>query len=146
RLEEAGATIQYPMAEYTVMGFAEMVPKIPAHFRLLRSVGRRFRDGEFDLAILVDYPGFHLRLAESAHRAGVKVLYYIAPQLWAWRPERARRFAPVVDRLAVILPFEEQFFATVGMRAEYVGHPLVDRGPVPDRIAARAELGLPPNG
>jgi lipid-A-disaccharide synthase len=93
--------------------------------------------------ILIDYPGFHLRVAEAAHRAGTKVLYYIAPQLWAWRPERARRLAAAVDRLAVVLPFERDFFEKLGLRSEYVGHPLVDRtAPLP-RERARAQLGIP---
>ncbi len=67
-------------------------------------------------------------MAEAARRAGIPVLYYIAPQLWAWRPQRAKRLAAACDRLAVILPFEEAFFRNVGVQAEYVGHPLLDRG------------------
>ena len=82
-------------------------------------------------------------MAEAAHRAGTKVLYYIAPQLWAWRPERARRLAAAVDRLAVVLPFEQQFFNGLGLRSDYVGHPLVDRPPGPSRREARARLGIP---
>ena len=76
-------------------------------------------------------------MAEAARTAGTKVLYYIAPQLWAWRPERARRLAAAVDRLAVVLPFEQPFFSGLGLRSEYLGHPLVDRAPAPSRAAAR---------
>ncbi|HEX7024772.1 MAG TPA: lipid-A-disaccharide synthase, partial [Gemmatimonadales bacterium] len=84
------------------------------------------------------------RLAEAAHRQGVKVLYYVAPQLWAWRPGRARRLAGSVDRLAAVLPFEAEFFSGHGIRAEYVGHPLLDRPPLPDRASARRALGVAP--
>jgi lipid-A-disaccharide synthase len=140
-LEAAGATIRFPMEQYTVIGFFEVLGKIPAHLRLLRQLGRDFRAGRYDLVIPVDYPGFNIRLSESARQAGVRSLYYIAPQLWAWRPGRARRFAAAVDGVGVILPFEPGFFAGVGIRAEFVGHPLVELAR-PDRGAARTALGL----
>ncbi|HEU4682268.1 MAG TPA: lipid-A-disaccharide synthase [Gemmatimonadales bacterium] len=143
QMEQAGATLRYRMEGLAAFGLVEVVTKIRAHYRLLRVLQNDFRTGRYDLVILVDYPGFHLRVAEAAHRAGTKVLYYIAPQLWAWRPGRARRFAAAVDRLAVVLPFEQMFFGGLGLRSEYVGHPLVDRGPWPTRAAARAQLGIP---
>jgi len=142
-LRRAGATIRYPMEGLAAFGVVEVVTKIRAHFRLLRALQEDFRVGRYDLLVLIDYPGFHLRVAEAAHRVGTKVLYYIAPQLWAWRPERARRLAAAVDRLAVVLPFERDFFEGLGLRSEYVGHPLVDRtAPLP-RDRARAQLGIP---
>ena len=143
RMEEAGASIRYRMEGLAAFGVVEIVTKIRAHYRLLRALQADFRVGRYDLAILVDYPGFHLRVAEAAHRAGTKVLYYIAPQLWAWRPERARRLAAAVDRLAVVLPFEQTFFGRLGVRSDYVGHPLVDRPAGPSRDRARAQLGIP---
>lgn len=142
RMAAAGARVRFPMEEYTVIGFVEILGKIPAHLRLLRTLEAEFRAGRYDLLIVIDYPGFHVRLAEAARRHGVKVLYYIAPQLWAWRPGRARRLSGAVDRLAVVLPFEAEFFAEHGIAAEYVGHPLLDRPPLPTRTAARAALGL----
>jgi len=144
RMAEAGATIRYPMEGLAAFGLVEVVTKLSAHLRLLRALRRDFETGRYDLVILIDYPGFHVRVAEAARRAGTKVLYYIAPQLWAWRPGRARRFAAAVDRLAVVLPFEQPFFGGLGLRSEYVGHPLVDQGPWPARAAARARLGLAP--
>jgi lipid-A-disaccharide synthase len=141
----AGGRVLFPMERYTVMGFAEIVHKIPAHAHLFFDLRRRFRRGEYDLVILVDYPGFHLRLGRAARRAGVKVLYYIAPQLWAWRPERAPRLRAAADRLAVIFPFEAPFFAGLGIEADYVGHPLLDRRPWPSRDEARVALGIAPD-
>lgn len=142
RMREAGAEVLWPMERYTVMGLAEIVSKVPAHYRLLRSLRRRFADRWYDLVILIDYPGFHLRVAEAARGAGLPVLYYIAPQLWAWRPQRASRFREAVNRFAVIFPFEAGFFQSLGLAAEYVGHPLMDRSPPRSRETARASLGL----
>ncbi len=144
RMAEAGATVRYPMEGLAAFGIVEVVSKLGAHWRLLRALRDDFRAGRYDLVILIDYPGFHLRVAEAARGAGTKVLYYIAPQLWAWRPERARRLAAAVDRLAVVLPFEQPFFGGLGLRSDYVGHPLVDRTPPPSRDAARASFGVRP--
>lgn len=143
-MAQAGATLRYDMEGLAAFGFVEIVSKLGAHLRLLRALRQDLRAGRYDLVILIDYPGFHMRVAEAARAAGTKVLYYIAPQLWAWRPERARRLAAAVDRLAVVLPFEQPFFSGLGLRSEYVGHPLVDRAAVPTRAAARESLGIPP--
>jgi lipid-A-disaccharide synthase len=143
QMEQAGATLRYRMEGLAAFGVVEVVTKIRAHYHLLRALQKDFQAGRYDLVILVDYPGFHLRVAEAAHAAGTKVLYYIAPQLWAWRPERARRLAAAVNRLAVVLPFEQTFFERLGLRSEYVGHPLVDRGRVPTREQARGQLSIP---
>ena len=143
RMAAAGAEIRYPMEGLAAFGLVEVVTKLRAHLRLLRALRADFRAHRYDLVILIDYPGFHVRVAESARQAGTKVLYYIAPQLWAWRPGRARRFASAVDRLAVVLPFEQRFFGGLGLRSDYVGHPLVDRGVWPTRAEARVRLGVP---
>ena len=142
QMAQAGATLRYRMEGLAAFGLVEVVTKIRAHYRLLRALQNDFKVGRYDLVILVDYPGFHVRVAEAAHATGTKVLYYIAPQLWAWRPGRARRLAAAVDRLAVVLPFEQMFFGGLGLRSEYVGHPLVDRGPWPTREEARTQLGI----
>lgn len=145
RMAEAGANVLISMDGFAAFGIVEVIEKVPAHYRLLKRMEREFARAEYDLVILIDYPGFHLYVAEAAHRAGIPVLYYIAPQLWAWRPERAKRLAAACDRLAVILPFEEAFFRNVGVKADYVGHPLLDRAAPPTRAAARAALGIEAN-
>lgn len=139
----AGATIRRSIEGLSAMGLVEILDKLPAHLRLLRQLKRDFAARRYDLVIPIDYPGFHLRVAEAAKRCGIPVLWYIAPQFWAWRPERAVRFSKAVDRLAVILPFEPAFFGGVRVTADYVGHPLVDREALPTRGAARAALELP---
>src|SRR5256885_7884644 len=131
------------MERMSVVGFVEALWKLPAHFRLLARVREAFRTKRYDLAILVDYPGYHLRAAAAAHAAGVPVLYYIAPQLWAWAPGRVRRLA-AVRRLAVILPFEEKFFRERGVAATFVGHPLRGRPPSPSRGEAPRPPGADP--
>lgn len=143
RMEAAGATLRYRMEGLAAFGLVEVVTKLGAHWRLLQALRRDFAARRYELVILIDYPGFHLRVAEAARTSGTKVLWYIAPQLWAWRPERARRLAAAVDRLAVVLPFEQAFFGGLGLRSDYVGHPLVDRMPAPARDEARRRLGLP---
>ncbi len=142
-LRSAGATIRSPIDGLGAMGLVEILDALPAHYRLLRSLRRDFRSHRYDLVIPIDYPGFHQYVAESARASGIPVLWYIAPQLWGWRPGRAKRFAKAVDRLAVILPFEPAFFGAAGIEAHYVGHPLVDGILRPDRAAARALLGVP---
>jgi lipid-A-disaccharide synthase len=142
RMEQAGAVLRYRMEGLAAFGVVEVLTKIRAHYKLLRAMHADFHSDRYDLVILVDYPGFHLRVAEAAHAAGTKVLYYIAPQLWAWRPGRARRLAAAVDRLAVVLPFEQTFFGELGLRSEYVGHPLLDGKSWPTREQARTQLGI----
>jgi len=143
-LLEAGADVRYPMEQYTVLGFAEAVRKIPAHLGLLRTLQKQFTRQAYDLVVMVDYPGFNLRLGEAARRAGIPTLYYVAPQLWAWRPGRARRLRRAATRVAAILPFEERFFRGVGIETSFVGHPLAERC-WPDRTEARRALGIPPD-
>jgi lipid-A-disaccharide synthase len=142
-LEAAGATIVCSIDRLSTLGLLETVWHLPAHIALYRRLKRALAAGSYDLVIPVDYPGFNLRLSQAAKAAGVPVLFYIAPQLWAWRPGRAKRFAAAVDRMAVILPFEEDFFNKVGLASTFVGHPLLDGDAWPDRSHAREELGVP---
>jgi len=143
-LERAGVRLLDRMENFSVVGFVEALAKIPAHYRLLGRVKKAFNDKRYDLVILVDYPGYHLRAAAAAAAAGIPVLYYIAPQMWAWGQNRVRKLASV-NQLAVILPFEEAFFRERGVAATFVGHPLKDRPAPPSREAARGLLGIEAN-
>lgn len=137
----AGVGLLERIDSLEAMGFAQPVLRLWTHLRLLARLRRRFQGGRYDLVILVDYPGFNLRVAEAAARAGIPALYYIAPQVWAWGPARAERLRRSVRSVAVILPFEEPFFAARGVPATFVGHPLLDSC-YPSRAEARRQLSL----
>jgi lipid-A-disaccharide synthase len=142
RMAAAGVAIVHPADGLAAHGLVEAAASLPRHARLLRQVAQRFGRAHPDLAILIDYPGFHLAAARAARAAGVPVLHYVAPQLWAWGRWRTARLRAAVNRLAVILPFEEPFFRSAGIEARFVGHPLLDE-PARSRAAARDALGLP---
>jgi lipid-A-disaccharide synthase len=126
RMEEADVQILFRASEVAVVGITEVLPKMRSIRRALNGLKDALRDNPPDLVILIDYPGFNLNLAKKAHDLGIPVLYYIPPQVWAWREGRAKKIAKRVDRVAVILPFEEGFYSRCGIQVEYVGHPLLD--------------------
>ena len=147
RMAAAGVELLERSERLAVMGFIEVVKHIPQHYALLRRLRERLQSGSVALLILVDYPGFNMKLAAEAHRAGVPVLYYITPQVWAWGAGRLEKMARTVTRAAVILPFEESLLASHGVRATFVGHPLLDRASeLPSRDEARRSLGIPIGG
>lgn len=145
RMESAGVRL----LERTtgIIGFVEVLRHIPAHWRLLRRLRARFASGEVGLAVLIDYGGFNLRVAAAARAAGVPVLYYITPQVWASRAGRLKTMARVITRAAVILPFEEALLRAHGVDATFVGHPLLDRATdLPSKAEARRRLGMREDG
>lgn len=145
RMEREGVELLAGLDRLAVMGFAEVVRDLPFFYRLERQVRRELRETPPDLVIPIDYPGFNLRLARRAHEAGIPVLYYIAPQVWAWKQERAARLARHADRLAVILPFEEPLFRKHGAKVSFVGHPLAEAmDGLPPRESFCRGLGLDP--
>lgn len=145
RMAAEGVELLADLDDLAVMGFGEVVGRLPFFLRLKRRVWQRIERPRVDLVVPIDYPGFNLRLAEQAHRLQIPVLYYIAPQVWAWHASRARKLARFADRVAVILPFEEAFFRDAGAAATFVGHPLLE---VPRRVEPHAEwaarVGLAP--
>ena len=147
-MQGAGVELLHDVSQMAVMGFVEVLRHVPAHYALLRRLRARLRSGRVRLLVLIDYPGFNLRVAAVARRAGVPVLYFITPQVWAWRKHRLAGMARVITRAAVILPFEEALLRAHGIEATFVGHPMLDRAehlaPTPE--AARAELALPRDG
>jgi lipid-A-disaccharide synthase len=129
--------------EMAVMGLFEIVSHFGVIYRAFKLLKSRLLSDKPDLLILIDYPGFNLRLAAVAKRAGVKVLYYITPQVWAWHSSRAKKIARLVDHAAVILPFEAPFFERVGLPVTFVGHPLLEMAlPSMSKDDARHEFGL----
>lgn len=142
-LEAAGASLLARNEDFAVMGFVEVLAHVPKHWLLLRALKRRLAGGQVGLVVLLDYPGFNLKLAAVAHAAGVPVLYYITPQVWAWGHGRLKALATTVTRAACILPFEEALLRAHGVNASFVGHPLLDRAlAMPSRAEARERLGV----
>lgn len=126
RMAAEGVELFADLSELAIMGFTEVVRHLPRILRLERRVRAALASERVDLIIPIDYPGFNLRLARHARRVGIPVLWYIAPQVWAWRPGRMRALARDAAAVAVVLPFEEEFLRSAGVRAQFVGHPLLD--------------------
>ncbi|MFC1661619.1 lipid-A-disaccharide synthase, partial [Gemmatimonadota bacterium] len=146
RMREAGVELLAGLDDLAVMGFVEVLRHLPFFWRLEKRLKAILEAGEVDLVLPIDYPGFNLRAAREAHRRGIPVLYYIAPQVWAWKPHRARRLAGEADRIAVILPFEEQVFHEAGGEVRFVGHPLLEQtGGIPPRNDFLESHGLDPS-
>ena len=147
RMAAEGVELVAGLGDLAVMGFVEVIFRLPFFWRLERRILAIIQSQKIDLVIPVDYPGFNLRITERARAAGVPVIYYIAPQVWAWKAGRTARLSRAADRVAVILPFEEEIFRREGGRAEFVGHPLLDRdAAVPSREAFCEASGLDPTG
>ncbi len=124
RMREAGVRAVVDASQLAVVGLVEVVSHLPRIFGLYRRLCRVARQERPELAILTDSPDFHLRLAGRLKRAGIPVVYLVAPQVWAWRRGRLRVLRRTVDRLLCIFPFEEAFFRRHGVNAYYIGHPL----------------------
>ena len=145
RMREAGVETLVDASQMAVVGLVEVI----AHFGIIShaylTLKKIITTEPPDLLILIDYPDFNLRIARLARRAGVRVLYYISPQVWAWRVGRVKKIGRVVDRMAVVFPFEMPFYEREGVPVTFVGHPLVDAvHPSMSRAEAQALFGLDP--
>jgi lipid-A-disaccharide synthase len=147
RMRDAGCRLVIDAKNIAVVGLAEVVthlPKIWSEFRkLLRTVDTQ----KPDAAILIDFPDWNLRLARELHRRRIPVIYYVSPQLWAWRPKRIAQIQRYVAKMLVIFPFEERWYRERGVEAEYVGHPLADLpapGPAPPLRSPQIPIALLP--
>lgn len=142
-MRQAGVESLEDVERLAVMGFAEVLRHIPKHWALLQRLEARMKSGRVGLVVVLDYPGFNMKVAAAARRHGIPVLYYITPQVWAWGAKRLPRLAQLVTKAASILPFEEALLRAHGIDATFVGHPLLDRAqalPTPEQ--ARLQLGL----
>lgn len=126
KMEAAGMQIIYHVRELSVMGFWEVVQHLP----LLRSVQKTMevllKARRPDLVLLIDYPGFNLKFARIAHQQGIRVVYYISPQVWAWNSSRVRAMKGIIDKMLVVFPFETEIYKKHGIDVEFVGHPLLE--------------------
>jgi lipid-A-disaccharide synthase len=139
RLDDAGLDCLARSEELSLMGLAEVMRDLPRLWRLSRRVRRAALDRQPEVAVLVDSPDFNLPLARALRRAGIPVVIYISPQLWAWRAGRVRRIRRDVARVLCILPFEVDFYRRHGVPVEFVGHPLVDELAPVMRVASERE-------
>ena len=125
-MEAAGATIVKHYRDLAFMGFLEVVANLRTILRNLAYCKEDILQWQPDAIILIDYPGFNLRIAEFAKKSNIRTIYYISPQIWAWKESRIHKIKRDVDLMLVILPFEKAFYAKWGMQVEFVGHPLLD--------------------
>lgn len=125
-MEQAGASLVKHYKELAFMGFVEVVANLRTILNNIRFCKRDISAYEPDVLILIDYPGFNMRIAKWAKAQGIKVVYYISPQIWAWKQNRAHDLKRDVDLMLCILPFEQKFYQRFKMDVSYVGHPLLD--------------------
>jgi lipid-A-disaccharide synthase len=144
-LERRGVKLLYPAHSLSVVGITEVFVKLRTILKALRGLKRSLQREKPDLVILIDFPEFNLRLAKIAHRRGIPILYYISPQVWAWRPKRIRLIAQLVRKMVVLFPFEVPLYEAAGVDVEWVGHPLLDIvKPTLPKEKAYQQFGLDP--
>jgi lipid-A-disaccharide synthase len=125
-LREAGGRLVADFAAISVTGLTEALRVLPRSFALLRRLRDEVRERRPDVFVAIDFPDFNFRLMAALRQLGIPIVYYVSPQLWAWRPGRMKTMRRLVDRVLVIFPFEEEIYRQAGVPAQFVGHPLVD--------------------
>jgi lipid-A-disaccharide synthase len=126
KLREAGVRIIFDISELSVMGITEVIRHLGHLYRVFKWLEKSLKNDRPDLIILVDYPDFNLRLAKAAKRCNIPVLYYISPQIWAWRTNRIKKIGKLVNKMIVVFPFEPSLYEREGVDVSFVGHPLLD--------------------
>ena len=146
KMRAAGCETVVDARQIAMVGIVEVIPGLPRVWKAFRRLLATLRDRRPALAVLIDFPDFNLRLAKKLKRAGIQVVYFIAPQVWAWRRGRLAALRRDVDHLLCIFPFEEEFFRRAGVEAKFVGHPLVGRvAPSLTASQFRSRLGVAEN-
>src|SRR5438552_2940782 len=126
RMREAGVELEGDIRHTAVIGPFEVISSMGSLYRVFRRLAERVETEAPTAAILIDFPDFNLRLAKRIRDAGAPVIYYISPQVWAWREGRIHQISQLVNKMLVIFPFEEEMYRKAGADVEFVGHPLVD--------------------
>ena len=137
-MEAANANVVKHYRDLAFMGFAEVIMNLKTILRNIKECKKDIKNYKPDAVILIDYPGFNLRIAEFAKNLRIKVYYYISPQIWAWKKGRVHQIAKFTDKVFVILPFEKDFYAKYGYDVDFVGHPLLDAIGKRDESEAKA--------
>jgi lipid-A-disaccharide synthase len=127
RMKAEGMDVLFHVNSLSVMGFVEVLKHLPLIRKVERTLERCLVERTPRVVVLIDYPGFNLRFARKARRRGLKLLYYIGPQVWAWHKGRLKLMRPLIDKMNVVFPFEVDFYEHEGIPVEFVGHPLVER-------------------
>ena len=144
-LRRAGMEILFDARDLSVVGIVEVVSRLPHIRKVFNTLKRQIEEAPPELLILLDYPDFNLRLAAVAKKHRVPVLYYISPQIWAWRQGRVKKIARIVDQMAVVFPFEVPLYEKEGVPVQFVGHPLLDREiPAFDSAGSLEAFGMNP--
>ena len=151
KMQHAGAVLVKHYRELAFMGFAEVIKNLPTIFRNIKFCKQDILAFKPDTLILIDYPGFNLRIAKWAKENGIKVVYYIAPQVWAWKANRVKQMKISIDKMLCILPFEKEYFnKNWNWEVEYVGHPLVEvidaalQQPVSEKLSNKPIIAILP--
>src|SRR5215212_6792774 len=126
-LAREGTELVHHASEMGIVGLFNVLRHLPMFRRIFRELMQRIERERPEVVFLIDYPGFNLRVARACKELGLHVVYYISPQIWAWRQGRVRHIAKYVDRMLVVFPFEEEFYRQHGVPVKYVGHPLVEQ-------------------
>ena len=126
KMQQAGVTLLSNVSDLAVMGLVEVLGRLKTILGVMAVLKRILEEDRPHLLILIDYPGFNLKLAKAAKKRGIKVLYYISPKVWAWRKGRVKTIRCIVDHMALIFPFEEDIYRKAGVPATFVGHPLLE--------------------
>lgn len=139
-----GAGVELISGVSSAFGLAEAISSFKAVRKTFKKATIALANHKPRVLVLIDYPDFNLKLAREAKKNNIKILYYVSPQVWAWRKRRVKKIAKLVDRMAVILPFEEEIYRSVGLDCEFVGHPVYDeiRELNKDKSEIKKELGL----
>lgn len=146
KLEQAGVELLFDLEHQQLVGLTEILSSLTQVLATLRTLKKSIVTEKPEALVLIDYPDFNLSLAKTARKAGVPVFYYISPQLWAWRQGRIKKIKKLVTRMAVVFPFEVEFYRRQGMEVFFVGHPLLDvMKPVRPKPDVKRELGFNPN-
>lgn len=126
KMQAAGMQLIYHIRELAFMGFWEVIQHLPLIRSVERTLEALLRVRKPDVLLLIDYPGFNLRFAQAARKQGIRILYYISPQVWAWNPGRVKKMKGLIDKILVVFPFEVDIYRKAGIDVEFVGHPLLE--------------------
>lgn len=126
KMKEVGVELVYDMERFTLIGFSEVLKRLNFFRKMMSAMVSCAEDRSPDLVILVDYPGFNLRLAQRLKKKGIPILYYISPQIWAWGGKRLGKIKKLVNKILVFFPFEEKIYNDAGVDVELIGHPLLE--------------------